>query len=307
MPPSLIGKVSQRLRSLIRSSGTATVTYEVEVATLGLIERVRNAWQLRDSVAIDERFSLVDLLQTLARDRDLPSTGNDAATRKRVEASTGQGANNASMRTLDSEFLARRRYQLQDFAGSSDEMFLELAYRCVLKRHPDSTGSQPLLAGMKTGTLDRIDVLHALNASFEGRSNGVVIVGLLSRWLLRRAERVPFAGAALSWLRAILSVRTTARQLRALDERVEVRHEQQAALDATRGQSDAAVAAIADRFRRLQAESKIQLAAVTTQARESAERLRRVEELLGEERARIDALYTAIEDARSVDPRAPFT
>ena len=85
-----------------------------------------------------------------------------------------------------------------------DREFVDAAYRVILGREPDAAGSAPYLAGLRAGTLDKIDVLGDLRYSSEGEQRAVRLDGLKKRYTLRRFGRLPAIGGIVRWLLALL-------------------------------------------------------------------------------------------------------
>lgn len=57
-------------------------------------------------------------------------------------------------------------------ALSDDDAFVDAAYRAVLRRAPDPSGRKTYRDVLRAGTCSRLDVIHILRDSPEGRSLG---------------------------------------------------------------------------------------------------------------------------------------
>jgi O-antigen chain-terminating methyltransferase len=78
--------------------------------------------------------------------------------------------------------------------------FVAAAYRLLLGRDADAAGFDALVTGLRSGALDKVDVLGDLRWSDEGRHRAVVIPGLAWRYRLRRLGRIAGVGWAFRWL-----------------------------------------------------------------------------------------------------------
>ncbi|HLA12173.1 MAG TPA: methyltransferase domain-containing protein [Pyrinomonadaceae bacterium] len=88
-------------------------------------------------------------------------------------------------------------YHLHDLLKFNDEKFIEAAYLAILKRSPDE-GSSAFLGSLRSGRLNKIDVLSRLRWSSEGREKNVTIDGLWVPATLRRFYQVPVLGYLLN-------------------------------------------------------------------------------------------------------------
>ena len=166
---------------------TETSTDEIDLAEL--MDRIRaRAEERRANSLIDTAAILYRLLQT-----------NDAG------ELTWPGADAQSEFPLQPEFVAKESYDTADFLGYNDRIFVLNAYRGILKREPDDAGYVQFLAALRSGRLNKIDILAKLRFSPEGRTQNVSISGLQGRARLRQLYRVPvlgyFAELAVSVLR----------------------------------------------------------------------------------------------------------
>lgn len=105
---------------------------------------------------------------------------------------------------LEQEFLTRQSYALADLVQFSDATFVEVAFRCLLKRAPDPQGFTYFLTALRQGELNRIDVLSGISHSSEGRRLGVKVERLKVLGLWRRGRRVRVIGPMLRWMNAFL-------------------------------------------------------------------------------------------------------
>lgn len=105
-------------------------------------------------------------------------------------------------------------YHLNDLLQYHDQTFVWNAYRAILKREPDETGLAQFLQGLRSGRLNKIDVLAGLRFSPEGRRVNVRVDGLTRRPILRRLYRVPVFGYLLEMIVAIVRLPEVLRRQR---------------------------------------------------------------------------------------------
>jgi hypothetical protein len=130
----------------------------------------------------------------------------------------------------------RRHYAARELLRLKDAAFLRAAYLAVLGREPDQAGWSVTLTRLRRSESSRVEVLHSLASSVEGRARGVVIAGLAARLLGERVARLPglrtLVGAAgtLRLLRQLPQLRARQEELEAELARLRLRHEQLTAL-----------------------------------------------------------------------------
>lgn len=229
----MIGKIAHRMQSLMTRGDDRTG--EIEPATAGLIARLRDEWNVRnDVVARPDRFGLEQLLQVRASNAH---PLNDAPLFMREERADAMPAERldaaGNLQPLDDAFFKRDRYLLGELTGFVDAVFVEVAFRCVLKRRPDPHGFTLYVQGLRSGSFDRIDILRGLAASREGQQAGVVIEGLARVAFWRRASRAPFAGPLVRWLLALARLPRLAHEQRVFQAQTLAWQQRQARHDAT--------------------------------------------------------------------------
>jgi ubiquinone/menaquinone biosynthesis C-methylase UbiE len=96
---------------------------------------------------------------------------------------------------LQPEFQPRTddRYHVNDLLTYHDQVFVEAAYRAVLKRSPDQAESMRDLKRLRSG-VNKIDLLADLRLSPEGRAQAVRLDGLFLPALIRRLGQLPVIG-----------------------------------------------------------------------------------------------------------------
>lgn len=111
----------------------------------------------------------------------------------------------------------RRHYVLDDFMHVHNDEFVELAYRCVLKRAPDAVGQLHALQRLAAGD-SKIAILGDLCASPEARGYGVEIAGLAARHRFWRLTRLPLIGGLIERLALFWNLPEIAREQRRLGQ-----------------------------------------------------------------------------------------
>ena len=99
---------------------------------------------------------------------------------------------------------SNNRYHISDLLRYHDRVFVDSAYRAVLKRPPDATESARDLKRLRSGEFNKIDMLAALRYSNEGKAKGVEVDGLTAPALIRRLGRLPVIGYFIRWAIAVV-------------------------------------------------------------------------------------------------------
>lgn len=95
------------------------------------------------------------------------------------------------------------RYRVNDLLEFYDERFVHNAYRAILKREPDRDGFNRYLEGLRSGRINKIDVLASLRYSPEGQERHVMVDGLSLPSTLRRLGRLPLIGYPVRFITAL--------------------------------------------------------------------------------------------------------
>jgi O-antigen chain-terminating methyltransferase len=115
-------------------------------------------------------------------------------------APSGETAANAAPNfpqlKLQPDFQPRsnNRYHISDLLRYHDRVFVDSAYRAILKRPPDATEFARDLKRLQSGAFNKIDLLAALRYSTEGKAKGVEVDGLTVPALVRRLGHLPIIG-----------------------------------------------------------------------------------------------------------------
>ncbi len=120
-------------------------------------------------------------------------------------------------------------YQAADLLQFHDQEFLRTAYEVLLGRDPDAEGSAGYLAALRSGQVNRLDVLARLRFSAEGVRRAVPVTGLRGPALLRRAYRVPVVGPLLRWLVALARLPNLVRHVTQMEAHLIAQQERLAA------------------------------------------------------------------------------
>ena len=96
------------------------------------------------------------------------------------------------------------QYHVNDLLKYHDRNFIQNAYQAILRRGPDPAGYSGFLEGLRSGHLNKIDILARLRFSAEGRAKKVRIEGLLAPAAMRMAYHVPLVGYLLNLVVGIL-------------------------------------------------------------------------------------------------------
>src|SRR6185436_9435273 len=96
--------------------------------------------------------------------------------------------------SLQPEFEPKDSYDVGDFLGYNDRTFVRNAYRGILNREPDDAGYVQFLNALRSGRLNKTDILAKLRFSPEGDLQNVPVSGLKGPARLRQMYRVPGLG-----------------------------------------------------------------------------------------------------------------
>ena len=89
-------------------------------------------------------------------------------------------------------------YHVDDLLKYHDRDFIQNAYRAILKRGPDAAGYKGFIESLRSGRMNKLDILAQLRYSAEGRAKKVEIEGLQIPAMIRKAYRVPVIGYLLN-------------------------------------------------------------------------------------------------------------
>ena len=89
---------------------------------------------------------------------------------------------------------SNNRYHISDLLRYHDRAFVDHSYRGILKRPPDATEFARDLQRLRSGELNKIDLLATLRYSTEGKAKGVELEGLRMPALVRQLGHLPVLG-----------------------------------------------------------------------------------------------------------------
>jgi len=94
------------------------------------------------------------------------------------------------------------QYHVNDLLCYHDQAFVNVAYRTILRRAPDTDGYSHYLNMLRKGCA-KVDILGRLRYSKEGRAVGTKMSGLAFTFLLQQVYHIPFLGRFVQILSAI--------------------------------------------------------------------------------------------------------
>ena len=141
---------------------------------------------------------------------------------------SSDGSQESPQLVLQPEFHphANNRYQVNDLLKFHDREFIQNAFRAILKRGPDNTGYKNFIEALRSGRLNKIDVLARLRYSSEGRAKKVEVEGLLLPALVRSAYRIPLIGYLFHLLVALARLPSMLRSQQQLESHLIAQQQQ---------------------------------------------------------------------------------
>ena len=109
---------------------------------------------------------------------------------------------------------SNNRYHISDLLRYHDRVFVDSAYRAILKRPPDATEFARDLKRLQSGAFNKIDLLATLRYSNEGKAKGVEVDGLTVPALVRRVGHLPIIGYFLRLAIALVRLPSQVRDQR---------------------------------------------------------------------------------------------
>lgn len=105
------------------------------------------------------------------------------------------------------------QYALHELLAYDDRDFVHNAYQAILKRQPDPSALISALEGLRSGKLDKIEILLEMTSSNESRDKGVRVSGLRSHRFARALCRVPLLRYVANPIYGLLYWRSVIRDL----------------------------------------------------------------------------------------------
>ena len=197
---------------MITEVSTSETSHD-EIDLAAVMEKIRaRAEERRANSLIDTAAILSRVLNT--------NVGSEISVRSAAVASELE---------LQPEFKAQEHYRVEDFLCFHDRIFVRNAYRGILQREPDDAGFAEYLDALRSGRLNKIDILASLRFSPEGRERNVAIYGLSRKAQLRKLYRVPVLGYVLELATAIFRLPVLLAEYRRLEAHVAGQDERLAA------------------------------------------------------------------------------
>jgi len=119
---------------------------------------------------------------------------NDGATARTAQTVSPESRSPHLKLQPDFQPTSDHRYHINDLLRYHDRVFVQAAYRAVLKRSPDETELLRDLKRLRSGDINKTDLLATLRFSPEGRAKGVHVDGLVIPALIRGLGQLPFVG-----------------------------------------------------------------------------------------------------------------
>ena len=117
-------------------------------------------------------------------------------------------------------------YELHDLLRFHDRVFIENAYRAILGRYPSEAEYSSSLTNLRSGRINKIDVLAILRFSPEGNAKGIRINGLGNRAFIRRIGRIPIIGYLVRLAIALVRLPNQVRDQREFDSYLLVQNQE---------------------------------------------------------------------------------
>jgi len=111
----------------------------------------------------------------------------------------------------------RHAYTLPELLKYSDEDFVEVVFRTLLRRPADASGSTHYVEALRSGAQTKIEVLGNIRFSEEGRARNIHVDGLLIPYTLHRWRHKRFVGRFVRAALMVGRVRNVAARLDALE------------------------------------------------------------------------------------------
>jgi O-antigen chain-terminating methyltransferase len=163
----------------------------------------------------------------------------------------------------------------------NDRNFIQNAYLAILKRGPDATGYAAFIDALRSGRLNKVDVLARLRYSTEGRAKRVQIAGLFFPAAVRFSYQVPVVGYLLNLAVGLARLPKSMRHQQQFEAHV-LAQQEQIADHANRG--NAALTTLAEETTAVL--DRLQESALTTaeqQSQQVAEMARHHQDMVGQQ------------------------
>ena len=108
-------------------------------------------------------------------------------------------------------------FTVEDFLKYEDEAFIKNAYKGILGRDADEQGLNFYLSKLKSGRLNKLQVLASLRYSKEGKNRRDRIPGLFLSYIAKKLYNLPAFGYVIRWMTAIMKMPLIVRNITAFE------------------------------------------------------------------------------------------
>ena len=108
-------------------------------------------------------------------------------------------------------------FTIEDFFKYDEEPFIKNAYKGILLRDAEEQGLNFYLSMMRSGKLNKVQVLANLRYSKEGKEKKTNIKGLYLSYLATKLYKLPIMGYAIRWITVIIKMPLIVRNITAFE------------------------------------------------------------------------------------------
>ena len=112
----------------------------------------------------------------------------------------------------------KAEYSVAEFLVYHDVDFVRTAYRCILRREPDTDGFSHYLNLLRSERMSKAELLGRMRYSPEGKARAVRVHGLILHFALHTAYRIPVLGYGLSLGNFVVRLPAIVRNLKRFEE-----------------------------------------------------------------------------------------
>ena len=117
-------------------------------------------------------------------------------------------------------------FTIEDFLKYDDEAFVKNAYEGILGRDADVQGLNFYLSKLKSGRLNKLQVLASLRYSKEGKNKKINIKGLYLPYVATKFYNLPILGYGIRWTTAIIKMPLIVRNITVSENYTNTRFDQ---------------------------------------------------------------------------------
>lgn len=123
-------------------------------------------------------------------------------------------------------FDAKSEYVLPELLRFDDLEFIEVAYKALLRREPDTIGRDGYLKALRGGVTSKVEVLGSIRFSEEGKKRGVHVDGLLLPYKLHQWRHRRLVGPVLGFFMAVARLPRLALRLQSIEAKAAQENQQ---------------------------------------------------------------------------------